>query len=246
MIKGKELLLDATVFESKISYPNDVKLLNVVRDYAVRQIAKLKKNFQIDDKIRTYKRKAKKVYLDFAKKKQKSGKVIRKATRKMLNFTGRNLRQLEEMLSKAREKWSAKNFKLSFLEEAGLKGLIKAIENKLKTAKEIYIQQNKKYEEKSNVIKDRIVSFEQPFVRPIKRGKEGGKKTEFGGKAHIALSDGYVFSNKVEHRAFSEKVELESSLEKHQERFAKLPKKVLIDDGYSSLSNKALLKPNFH
>ena len=42
LIKGKELLLDATVFESKISYPNDVKLLNVVRDYAVRQIVKKK------------------------------------------------------------------------------------------------------------------------------------------------------------------------------------------------------------
>ena len=30
----------------------------------------------------------------------------------MLNFTGRNFRQLEEMLSKAGEKLSAQNFKL--------------------------------------------------------------------------------------------------------------------------------------
>ncbi len=37
-VKGKELLLDGTVFESKIEYPNDVKLLNTVRSYAIKQI----------------------------------------------------------------------------------------------------------------------------------------------------------------------------------------------------------------
>ena len=43
LVKGKDLLLDATVFESKISYPNDVKLLNVVRSYCVGKISVLKK-----------------------------------------------------------------------------------------------------------------------------------------------------------------------------------------------------------
>ena len=46
----------------------------------------------------------------------------------------------------------------------------------------------------------------------------------------------------VEHRAFSEKIELKNSLIRHQERFNKLPKKILLDDAYSSLTNKELLK----
>ena len=120
--------------------------------------------------------------------------------------------------------------------------MIKEIEDKLITAREIYHQQNTKYQEKTNQIKDRIVSFDQPFIRPIVRGKEGGKKVEFGAKAHISSSEGYVFSNKIEHRAFSEKVELEDSLNQHQKRFNRLPKKSLLDDAYSSLQNKELLK----
>ncbi len=231
-----------TVFESKIEYPNDVKLLNTVRSYAIKQIDILKKKFKIEEKIRTYKRKAKKVYLDFAKKKQKNKKVINKATRKMLNFTNRNINQLVAIIKGAKKKLSSGNFQLGLIEEVGLQGLIKEIEKKLVVGKEIFRQQQRKYKEKVTSIPGRIISFDQPFVRPIKRGKEGGKKTEFGAKAHIALTDGYVFSDKVEHRAFNEKLELKNSLANHQDRFERLPKKVLIDDGYSSFDNKALLK----
>ena len=54
LIKGKELLLDATVFESKIEYPNDVKLLNTVRAYCINKISSLKKTLKLEEKIRTY------------------------------------------------------------------------------------------------------------------------------------------------------------------------------------------------
>jgi len=242
LIKGKELLLDATVFESKIEYPNDVKLLNTVRAYCINKISSLKKTLKLEEKIRTYKRKAKKVYLNYAKKKKKSHKIIRSTTRKMLGFTGRNIKQLTSIITEAKENLSSKNFKLGLVEEDVLKGLIKEIENKLIIAREIYHQQRTKYQEKTNQIKDRIVSFDQPFIRPIVRGKEGGKKVEFGAKAHISSSEGYAFSNKVEHRAFSEKIELKDSLNQHQKRFNRLPKKSLLDDAYSSLANKELLK----
>lgn len=242
LIKGTELLLDATVFESKIEYPNDVKLLNSVRTYCINKISSLKKTLKLKEKIRTYKRKAKKVYLNYAKKKKKSHKIIRSTTRQMLGFTSRNIKQLTSIITETKEKLSSKNFKLGFFEEASLKGLIKEIESKLITAREIYRQQRTKYQEKTNQIKDRIVSFDQPFIRPIVRGKEGNKKVEFGAKAHISSSEGYVFSDKIEHRAFSEKVELENSLNQHQKRFNRLPNKSLLDDAYSSLANKALLK----
>lgn len=242
LIKGKELLLDATVVESKIEYPNDVKLLNTVRTYCINKISSLKKTLKLEKKIRTYKRKAKKIYLNYAKKKKKSHKIIRSTTRQMLGFTNRNIKQLTSIIAQAKEKLSSANFRLGLFKEVALKGLIKEIEDKLITAREIYHQQNTKYQEKTNQIKDRIVSFDQPFIRPIVRGKEGGKKVEFGAKAHISSSEGYVFSNKIEHRAFSEKVELEDSLNQHQKRFNRLPKKSLLDDAYSSLQNKELLK----
>lgn len=242
LIKGKELLLDATVVESKISYPNDIKLLNTVRTYCIDKISLLKKTLKLEEKIRTYKRKAKKVYLDYAKKKKKSHKIIRSTTRQMLGFTNRNIKQLTSIITQAKEKLSSKNFRLGLFEELAIAGLIKEIENKLITAKEIYHQQRIKYQERTNQIKNRIVSFDQPFIRPILRGKEGNKKVEFGAKAHISSSEGYAFSNKVEHRAFSEKIELEDSLNQHQKRFNRLPNKSMLDDAYSSLANKELLK----
>ena len=242
LIKGKELLLDTTVVESKIEYPNDVKLLNSVRNYCINKISSLKRTLKLEDKIRTYKRKAKKIYLNYAKKKKKSHKIIRSTTRQILGFTNRNIKQLTSIIAEAKEKLSSKNFKLGSFEDISLKGSIKEIENKLIIAREIYRQQKTKYQEKTNQIKNRIVSFDQPFIRPIVRGKEGGKKVEFGAKAHISSSEGYAFSNKVEHRAFSEKIELENSLNQHQKRFNQLPKKSLLDDAYSSLQNKELLK----
>tara|TARA_B100000212_G_C27356269_1_gene526040 strand:- start:247 stop:1605 length:1359 start_codon:yes stop_codon:yes gene_type:complete len=241
LINGKELLLDATVVESKIAYPNDVKLLNTVRTYCINKISELKKTLNLPQKIRTYKRKAKEVYLDYAKKKKKSKKVINQATRKMLNFTSRNIKQLESLMLMSKELLSSKNFKLEIFEFLSLKGLIKKIEDKLITAKEIYHQQKEKYISKSTQIKDRIVSFDQPYVRPILRGKEA-KKVEFGAKTNIASTKGYCFTNKIEHRAFSEKSDFADNLNEHQKRFNRLPNKLLIDDGYSSLANKDLLK----
>ncbi len=242
LAKGKKCcLLDATVFCSNITYPNDVKLLNTVRSWSCDKISELKKLLNLSTPIRTYKRKAKQVYLNFAKKKKKSKKLIRNSRRKMLQFTRRNISQLENLLKNVQKKISTQNFKLSFIQEADLNSLYKQIKQKLVTAKEIYSQQSEMHKEKKNKIQDRIVSFEQPWVRPIIRGKEG-RSVEFGAKAHISSTDGFAMIDKVEHRAFSEKLELKDSLKQHHTRFDCHPKKVLIDDAYSSHDNKALLK----
>ena len=245
LIKGKEFLSDATVVESKIEYPNDVKLLNNVRKWAINKISTLKKTLNLDCKIRTYQRVAKNCYLNYAKRKKKTYKIIRSSTRKMLGFTARNIRQLETVLNQAKEYLSTESFKLTsqltFIQEARVKGLIKEIAVKLKTAKEIHQQQDTKYQTKSNQINNRIVSFDQPYIRPIVRGK-AGKRVEFGAKLNLISTEGYVLTNKIEHRAFSEKLELKSSIAQHQEIFKRNPKKALIDDGYSSLENKKLLK----
>ena len=45
-------------------------------------------------------------------------------------------------------------------------------------------------------INDRIVSLNQPHVRPIVRGK-AGKNTEFGAKLSASCIDGYVFLHRI-------------------------------------------------
>jgi len=145
-------LVDATVFPENIKFPNDVGLLNDVREWLIKQIKEIVK--ETGEKVRTYCRKARKVYLNFAKNKRKSKKAIKKAKKQMLQFVGRNIKQAEKMI-------------LTLDEE-----LREELRKKIELAKEILNQQTEMYREKTNRIKGRIVSFNREYVRPIKTRKK--------------------------------------------------------------------------
>ncbi len=59
------------------------------------------------------------------------------------------------------------------------------------------------YKKKVNRIAKRVVSFRRPYVRLIKREKQG-KKVEFGGKGALVHVGGYLFLDYFERRAFAE------------------------------------------
>src|SRR3990170_2023889 len=153
IMKAKGMLVDGTVIPENIKYPNDVGLLNDVRQWLVKTIKGVGK--EIGKKYRTYCRKGRRMYLNFAKSKRKTKQQIRRATRQMLQFVRRNLEQM------------------------------------------------KMYRDKSHRAVDRIVSFHRPWVRPIKRGKNG-KDVEFGAKASMSHVDGFLFLDKTDHDNFSE------------------------------------------
>ncbi len=90
-------------------------------------------------------------------------------------------------------------------------------------------------------IANRIVSFHQPQIRPIVRGKEG-KPVEFGPKVHVAVVGGYSFLDCCEFEAFHEGNRLKESLEHHRERFGDNPKVLLGDQIYATRANRELLK----
>ena len=94
IIKAKGMLVDATVVPEKIKYPNDIGLLNDVRKWIVEQIQEVSKS--TGEKIRTYRRKTKRLYLNFAKRKQKTKKLIEQTKKQMLQYVRRNLEQIKE------------------------------------------------------------------------------------------------------------------------------------------------------
>jgi len=106
----------------------------------------------------------------------------------MLQYVRRNLKELKDAIEEVR---------------ATGREVKKQIIEKLKIAERIYHQQHKMYTEKTNRVEERIVSFTRPYVRPIKRGKQG-KKTEFGGKGALVHVGGFLFMDYFEHRAFAE------------------------------------------
>ena len=223
IIKGKGMLVDGTVFPENVKYPNDVGLLNDVREWMVDQIKKISK--QTGKKIRTYCRSARKGYLNFVKKKQKTKKMIKKAKREMLQYVRRNMAQIKELIQESKESADKK------------------FQEKISLAEIILAQQYEMYKNNTRSVKDRVVSFYRGYVRPIKRGKNG-KPVEFGPKGALSLVDGFLFLGTLNHDNFSEaQVGIVENQVNHYERmFKKKPPSFAADKLYGSLANRKLLK----
>lgn len=224
IIKRKGMLVDATVMPEKIKYPNDVGLLNDVREWLVGWLKEI--GSLTGEKIRTYRRKARKIYLSFAKKKRKTQEEIEKAKKQMLQFVRRNLEQLKERLH------TFDSFTRVEVEE------------RMKIAVLIYEQQRRMYSEKVNKIEERVVSFWREYVRPIKRGKGGRKDVEFGPKVSLSHVDGMTFVNVFEHDNYSEARTdiLEEQIGQYEEMFKDKPPSVTGDNLYGTRENRAMLK----
>jgi len=222
IIKAKGMLVDATVFPEKIKYPNDVGLLNDVREWLDRHIKKLGKI--VGKKYRTYPRRSRKEYLNFSKKKTKTKKTINKAKKQMLQYVRRNIKHLKDAV----EQIKARGGKVK-----------EHIIEKLRVAEKIFHQQWEMYKKKTNRVDDRIVNLHRPYVRPIKRGKQG-KKTEFGGKGALVEVGGFLFLDHFEHRAFAEEELLSDHLAGYMDRFGKLPPYASMDAKYGTEENRDL------
>jgi len=151
--KGK-LIMDATVADQMISYLTDLGLLARSREESERLIDELCKELDIKNKPRTYRRKARKEYLNLAKNKNKSRKKIRKGIGKQLRYLSRNLKSIDKLLDRTGD--------MSFPLEHRDQRIYWVIQH-------IYEQQTQMYNEQTHSIDNRIVNIYQPYVRPILR-----------------------------------------------------------------------------
>ena len=224
IIKTKSLQVDATVFESDITYPTDCGLLEKARQFCVKQIQQLSQ--VVKKKVRTYCRVAKKEYLNFTKKKRKTKKQIRRMQKALLQYVRRNIKQFNELLTQARARGHE---------------VAEKIADTFETVKRIYAQQREMYKEKKKSIANRIVNLAKPHVRPIVRGKNG-KDIKFGAKVQLSHVDGYLFVDHLSFDNFNEGPLLRKSLEAHERRFDKLPEEMSMDQLYGSRENRDLLR----
>lgn len=86
--------LDATVADQRIVYPTDFGLVATCRQESERLIDVICEKLNIEQNPRTYRRNARKAYLDLAKKKHKTKKEIRKGIGKQLRFLRRNIKSI--------------------------------------------------------------------------------------------------------------------------------------------------------
>ncbi|REG83435.1 DDE family transposase [Algoriphagus antarcticus] len=104
----------------------------------------------------------------------------------------------------------------------------------------LYGQQLAMFEAASHQVEHRIVSIDQPHVRPIVRGKARAK-TEFGAKIHLSLVDGFSFLDTISWDAFNEGSHLTDYVKNYKKRFGFYPAKVLAYQIYCTRENRKWL-----
>jgi len=95
--QGK-LIQDATVAPQAIRYPTDLSLLNEAREFSEKIIDILYPKTPMKKKPRTYREKARKVYLGLVKQRRPAGQVRRRGIKQQLQYLRRNLKHIERLL----------------------------------------------------------------------------------------------------------------------------------------------------
>jgi len=218
------MLNDATAYESYIKYPTDVKLLWDCVYWVYHTMHALCKELKVKrPRSRFNEQKIKQ--LSYQKSRKKTHKMSQKRKKSLLYLLNKGLGQLKDIQTFASEKDM-------FLKE---KNTIRLI-----YIKEVYRQQKYMFDNKTNIVANRIVSLFKYYIRPIKRGKEN-KPVEFGAKAAISQVDGINLIDRLSFDAFNEAKELKGSIAKHERRF-KACRQVGVDAIYGTNENRRLMK----
>lgn len=221
------MILDATCAPGDISYPTDLGLLNQGRKHTEKIIDHLYEQVKekIGKKPRTYRKSARKNYLKVAKKRRPRQKQRENAIKKQLQYVKRNLSHIKKLITLG----------------ANLSNLSKRQYKILLVVSEIYRQQLWLYESKNKSIDNRIVSLNQPHIRPIVRGK-ADKSVEFGAKISASVFDGYIFLDHISWNNFNESGDLKAQIESFKNYTGYYPESVHVDQIYRTRENRSWCK----
>ena len=218
---GGTPVLDATCCPADTAYPQDIDLLNQAREKAEEMVDKLCE-LTGQKKPRMYCKRARKDCLRLSKSKKRSGKAIRSAVRKQLQYIRRDIGYAAEVAQKG-AKLSSKRA------------------DRLNIVTTVYEQQRLMFESGTHSIPRRVVSLAQPRVRPIVRGKAHAS-TGFGPKLHVRLVDGYARIERLDFELFNESKDLWRAVARYRERYGCYPERILTDKIYRNRQTLAFCK----
>jgi transposase, IS5 family len=168
-------------------------------------------------KPRVYRRNARKVYLNVVRRKKKAKKWLRAQIRKLLGFVKRDIRVIQEFLEKG---YSLPEKHQIWWE----------------TIQKIYEQQQYMYDQHTHSVAERIVSFHQPWIRPIVRGKAKAA-VEFGVKFDMSMDNGIARLERTSFDAYNESEVLVGAIRRYYDRHGCYPERVLADKIYRNRQN---------
>ena len=217
------MVCDATCYESAIRYPTDIKLLWEAVEWNYKMLVQCCKKLG-ERRPRTKYLKWLRRYTSYSKSRKPSRKVkrlLRRALLKLLDKINALLIPLEKQL--------ARTFNTGYWER-------REASNKV-------LQQQWKYFFEGIQPKDRIVSIDKPYIRPIVRGKEVNK-VEFGAKLNKIQVDGISFIEHLSFDAFNEGVRLKKCIWLGQKLFGKRIKVVGADSIHATNANRRYVTKN--
>ncbi len=219
--------IDATIVDQDIQYPTDLGILNESREKLEELIGVIcAKTGQ--SRPRLYRIRARKQYLNVAKKKKRTHKIIRKAVGQQLNYVSRNLKKVELLLTDYNSTdWIFTKHELKYLQ----------------VIQEVYRQQREMHSLKTHSTADRIVSIHQPHVRPMVRGKAGAN-VEFGSKIGVCIHNGLTHLDNLSWDSYNETEDLKTSANNYKKRNGHFPAKINADQIYITRENRTWCKEN--
>lgn len=217
------LIMDATVASANIKYPTAIDLLNKSREHLEKAISIYCELVPRKWHMLPYnKKKARKSFLKLSKSKKWSRNKVRKAISEQLHYIELAAKRLNEL-------------RLQFDKPNDC--LPTWLLRRLEFIQKVYEQQNEMFENGKQSCNDRIVSLEQPHVRPIVREKRPNP-TESGQKVHLSVVEGYVYLGQTSWNNFNESTDLIACVKEYKRRFGIYPKAVLAGKIYQTKVNK--------
>lgn len=219
--KVDTIITDATAVPVKIKYPQDTVLLNQARLNLEVMAIDMAHQLGVPNP-RMYKREAKRCWTSFSRhpKQQRGG--FRKQVKAQLQYVRRDIRYINEFSDQGATLPDEQAIRL---------GVIRIL----------FDQQWFMYTHKTHHIEDRIVSLQQPYIRPIQRGKANAK-VEFGAKIDCSLSEGVIAIERFAFNAFSEGQDFAATLDHYYDLHGHYPDEVLADTLYRNRANLKLCK----
>jgi transposase, IS5 family len=196
---------DATVYESHLRYPTDVKLVWECCEYLHGQLQRMSEQFGLKNSLVYYSKKQQD-YLAYARRRKKPYRLTKKMRRKLLRLA----EKLQAKLQTKLDQYITQQNNQSWI----------AVFEKLRTIKQVIIQQTYLLKHPGSKLSDRILSLHKPYVRAIVRGKET-KTVEFGAKVHMMQVDGINYIEHLSYEAFNESTRLKTSVIKHKQLFGR-------------------------
>lgn len=217
------IFTDATCYESEVRFPTDQKLLWESVHWSHHQMKIICKELKLKLPRTKYLKWIKR-YINYSKMRRKTNKKRIPLTRSLLHLLKKINKELDDLEKQNNLEMSSSYYK------------------RRATIKKIHTQQQLLFS-KGEKPKNRIVSIDKEYLRPIVRGKEI-KGVEFGAKVNKLQIDGINFIQRISFDNFNEGTQFKNTIYKAQGLTKTKVRTVGADAIYATNKNRVFATSN--